>query len=262
MAMNLDPALEALEAQPVRGALVRLDRDARSLGSGATDMGDLGTMVTGGPTQQAVLQFQFNPETLTRTRAGQWDPRLKRQGQKIPPTPEVRSFGGMGSSALLAESEQISFKIVFDATEAILAGGRPEATTVGVLPQLAFLELISQGREGTAADDQKKDKTKESIQPIRPDELLLVLGASRLFPVVMTSLTITEQKFLPSFVPLRAEVELKLTVLEPIESRYSAEASIAFDELTRLRVARSAQHATTDSLNAAISSTLLGGPTP
>ena len=81
---------------------------------------------------------------------------------------------------------------------------------------------MSQGREGNVVEDPKKqDKTKEVIQPIRPDELLLVLGSSRIFPVVLTNLTITEQKFLPSLVPLRAEVDLKFTVLEPIESRYT-----------------------------------------
>ena len=81
---------------------------------------------------------------------------------------------------------------------------------------------MSQGREGNVVEDPKKqDKTKEVIQPVRPDELLLVLGSSRIFPVVLTNLTITEQKFLPSLVPLRAEVELKFTVLEPIESRYT-----------------------------------------
>ena len=98
---------------------------------------------------------------MTRTRAGQWDPRIKRQQAKIPPTPEVRADASMGSSALLAESEQISLKIVFDATEALLAG-RPEASTVGILPQLAFLEIISEGREGTVDDPKKPDKTKRS----------------------------------------------------------------------------------------------------
>ena len=195
-----------------------------------------GATVTGNSSAgQLALQFQFNPETVTRTRAGQWDPRLKRQQAKIPATPDVRGDASMGSSALLAESETIGFKIVFDATEAVLAGSRGDAAAVGVLPQLAFLELISQGREGTVSDDPKKDKTKEVVQPIRPDELLLVLGSARIFPVVLTSLTITETKFLPSLVPLRAEVELKLTVLEPIESRYSVLVDVAFAQLTQRR---------------------------
>ncbi|BBX36211.1 hypothetical protein MMAG44476_04027 [Mycolicibacterium mageritense DSM 44476 = CIP 104973] len=241
MGLNLEPRLDALESTLERGALLRIDRDAKSLAATVSVTDDAATIVGSSTSGQLALQFQFNPETVTRTRAGQWDPRVKRQEAKIPPNPEVRGTATMGSSALLAESETIGFKIVFDATEAVLAG-RPHGTEQGVLPQLAFLELVSQGREGNVADDPKKqDKAKEVIQPIRPDELLLILGSARIFPVVLTNLTITEQKFLPSLVPLRAEVELKFTVLEPIESRYSAMIGTAFSRLTERRSAAAQQ---------------------
>ena len=236
MAANLEPRLDALESSLERGALVRIDRSVASHQATATVGLNSATVTGNSSAGQLALQFQFNPETVTRTRAGQWDPRLKRQQAKIPTTPDVRGDASMGSSALLAESETIGFKIVFDATEAVLAGSRGDPAAVGILPQLAFLELISQGREGTVTGDPKKeDKTKEVVQPVRPDELLLVLGSARIFPVVLTSLTITETKFLPSLVPLRAEVELKLTVLEPIESRYSVLVDVAFAQLTQRR---------------------------
>jgi hypothetical protein len=236
MPYNLEPRLDALESALERGALMRIDRSAASFQATAS-VTDSGATITGSTSSgQQVLQFQFNPETVTRTRAGQWDPRVKRQQAKIPPTPEVRADASMGSSALLAESEQISLKIVFDATEALLAG-RPEASTTGILSQLAFLEIISEGREGTAEDPKKADKTKEVVQPVRPDELILVLGAARLFPVVLTNLTIVEQKFLPTLVPLRAEVELKFTVLESDEARYSTLVNAAFEQVKRRRIA-------------------------
>ena len=57
---------------------------------------------------------------------------------------------------------------------------------------------MSLGREGNASRTRRSSKTKEVIQPVRPDELLLVLGSPRIFPVVLTNLTITEQKFLPA----------------------------------------------------------------
>jgi len=236
MALNLEPRLDALESSLERGAIVRIDRDAKALRATASVGTEGATIVGNSSSGQLSLQFQFNPETVTRVRAGQWDPRSKRQGAKIPPTPEVRADASMGSSALLAESETISFKIVFDATEAVLAG-RTHGQKNGVLPQLAFLELVSQGREGNVAEDPKKqDKSKEVVQPVRPDELLLVLGSTRIFPVALTNLTITEQKFLPSLIPLRAEVELKFTVLEPLESVYSNLAFMAFDQILRRRV--------------------------
>lgn len=252
----MEPRLDALESSLERGALIRIDRKASSF-AGPTSSPDGTAVVSSFTSGQLALQFQFNPETVTRTRAGQWDPRLKRQVY-ISPNPEVRGNASMGSSALLAESETIGFKIVFDATEAVLAG-RSHGTERGVLPQLAFLELVSQGREGNvdeeSDDPKKKDKAKEFVQPIRPDELLLVLGSARIFPVVLTNLTITEQKFLPSLVPLRAEVELKLTVLEPYESRYSILVNQAFAQLTRRRIT-AATEASSSSIVDAISKAL------
>lgn len=240
MPMNLDPRLVAFDGRLERGALVRIHAEGR----GATLAAD-----------SEVLRFQFNPETITRTRAGTWDPRKKRkrQGPETPIAPRQDIIGrsGTGSSALLAESEKITLRTTFDATEAVLRGvvatkarsaGTPPGQTdgpgeskhaheVGVLPQLAFLELLSVGREGTA----KRDRTRESVRPIRPDEVLLVLGRERMFPTVLTNLSITEQKFTPSLVPLRAEVELQFNVLEPAESAYSTWIKSAFDQLLAQR---------------------------
>ena len=116
---------------------------------------------------------------------------------------------------------------------------------------------MSQGREGNVVEDPKKqDKTKEVIQPVRPDELLLVLGSSRIFPVVLTNLTITEQKFLPSLVPLRAEVELKFTVLEPIESRYTLPRGDRVHPAARRRRVAAAGEASTASIADAIGKAL------
>jgi len=223
MTLNLDPRLIAFDAQLERGAIMRLDpvtpaASGSSGGGGAAQ----GPAALGGK----VLHFQYNPESISRSRTGKWEPRKKRRGSTVDTPQAVRQRGGQGSSALLAESETVSLKVVFDATEALLAGRVTEETTDGVLPQLAFLEVLSTGKEGNAAD-----RTRESVQPVRPDELLLILGRRRLFPVVLTSLTITEQKFLPTLVPLRAEADLKFTVLEPDESAYSGTISTAYRRL-------------------------------
>jgi hypothetical protein len=227
MAVNLEPELVALESRPERGALVRLEPP------------------TGGRTASvdtlsgSVLRFQYNPESITRTRTGSWQPRKKRKETPVASPQAVRQRDGQGSSALLAESEQISLRVVFDATEAVLAG-RPDAARDGVVPQLAFLEVLSTGKEG---GKEGADPTRETVQPIRPDELLLVLGLNRVFPVVLTSLSITEQKFLPSLVPLRAQAELRFTVLEPTEAAYRGWIAAAFDRIFADRVAGAARAA-------------------
>ncbi|HEX2063057.1 MAG TPA: hypothetical protein VHE80_01410 [Acidimicrobiales bacterium] len=237
MPRNLDPRLDALQSTLQRGAIMRLGPEA-PVPSGAAGPDN--------PTGN-VLRFQFNPETVTRTRTGRWEPRKKRRGQTAAspqteraalapssdegrPPQQVRTRSGQGSSALLAESEQISLRVTFDATEAVLAG--EAGSDQGVLPELAFLELASLGREGNPAN-----REREAVQPVRPDELLLFLGQQRIFPVVLTGLTITEQKFLPTLVPLRAEVELKLNVLEPAESPYRRWIDAAFHGLLQKRMA-------------------------
>ena len=217
MARNLDPKLVAFEGRLERGAILRIDPPGEGANADLTGK---------------VLRFQYNPETITRSRTGKWEPRKKRKG--IAPPSDIRSQSGTGSSGLMAESETISLKVVFDATEAVLANrGNSEK---GVLPELAFLELSSLGREGK---EQERGSTFEAIQPVRPDELLLILGRARIFPVVITNISIVEQKFLPTLIPLRAEVDLKFNVLEPTESAYRVWINAAFEELRYARVTAS-----------------------
>lgn len=257
MALNLDPRLIAFDAQLERGAIMRLDPAATTTGSGGS-----ASASPASATAQAtpalsgkVLYFQYNPETISRTRTGKWEPRKKRRGLTVQAPQAVRQRSGQGSSALLAESETISLKVVFDATESLLAGRVDAESTDGVLPQLAFLEVLSTGKEGNTAD-----RNRESVQPIRPDELLLILGRRRLFPVVLTSLTITESKFLPTLVPLRADADLKFTVLEPDESAYSGTISAAYARLLSGRTTLSSAAAAQDSIVSAIDRELTRNP--
>jgi hypothetical protein len=249
------------------GSLIRLDPEA----------GDYAT-----------LTFPFNPETVRRARTGRWEPRRRRREGSAVDTPQQArgQLGAHGSSALLAESETISFRLVLDATETILrsttrsavaevtgavggalgrlvggatggaagaavgesrgfaagamAGGglaSDNAWEVGVLPEMAFLEQVSLGRQPEEpARGQRNQGT--PIRPLRPDELLLQLGSVRWFPCVLTELSITEQRFTPELVPMRAEADLKLTVLEPVENTYNPFVRQAFDQLLAMRTER------------------------
>lgn len=252
--VNLDPRLIAFESQLERGAIMRLDPPAAAGSTAGAPGRPGGAASAGGDLSGEVLYFQYNPETISRARTGKWEPRKKRKGAKVVAPQEVRQRGGQGSSALLAEAETVSLKVVFDATEAVLAG-RPGAADDGVLPQLAFLEVLSTGREG-----QQGDARREAVQPVRPDELLLILGPRRLFPVVLTNLTITEQKFLPTLIPLRAEADLKFTVLEPDESAYRTWISTAYTRLLQGRLSASATAAAEGDVAGAIARELAADP--
>lgn len=227
----LDPAILALSGALEHGALVRLRSTEPDLSSGTVALGGSGDQAS------QVLHFQYNPETMTRTRQGSWEAR--RQRRSGTPSPSERtSRGAQGSSAVNAESEQITLKLVFDATEAILAD-RSGAADTGVLPELAFFEVTTLGKENQGAG--ARPAGAQRAQAVRPDELLLVLGSARAFPVVITNVTITEQKFTPELVPVRAEVDLRLTVLEPGESAYAGWIARAFGDLVRQRTDAAAQ---------------------
>ena len=224
MVVSLNPAQIAFPQKLEKGKLIRFGQASK------TDL----TFDT--------LTFQFNPSTITRTRTGRWEPRQRRQRPVASPA-DIRARSASGSASLLAESETIGFKLIFDATEAILAGrsdgGRTLADT-GILPELAFLDIISLGKD--EQDERAKKggataggKNRETVQPVRPDELLLVLGIDRIFPVVLTSLTITEQKFNPNLMPIRAEADIRFNVLEPVENAYNTWIRNAFDQLFQKR---------------------------
>jgi Contractile injection system tube protein len=225
MVVSLNPAQIAFQPQLEKGKLVRF-------GQG-----------TGSALNFETLTFQFNPSTITRTRTGRWEPRQRRQRPVASPA-DIRARSASGSASLLAESETVGFKLVFDATEAILAN-RTDADRVvaetGILPELAFLDLISLGKEEQEERNRRgggrsaSARTRETVQPVRPDELLLVLGLERIFPVVLTSLTITEQKFSPTLMPIRAEADIRFNVLEPVENAYNTWIRNAFDQLFQRR---------------------------
>ncbi len=213
--IDLNPSLIAFDNELHKGAFVVLPEPSDKSGKGEF--------------KAQVLRFQYNPETITRTRTGEWKSRNKNvQSKAASSAQEERGKSGQGAGALLAKSETISFKLLFDATEALLAG-RAGVDTDGILPQLAVLEDVALGKESQEASRGKPPP--QVTKPVRPSELLLVLGRQRTFPVVLTSLTITEQKFSPQLVPIRAEVDVKLRVLEPFETAYNTRIQTVFNEL-------------------------------
>lgn len=205
---NLDPQSLAFTNQLQRGALVVLPSTTRDT-KGKTTKSD-----------PQVLRFQYNPETVTRTRTGGWDARKNNKvGPPVPAkgapsasqTSEKNNFRGGG---MFAKAETVAMKLVFDATEFLLRDSSPDKE-LGILPELAVLELIALGE--APKDDGKKDpKDDAKLNPIHPKELLLVLGP-RYFPVIITQMTISEKRFNYALVPIRAEIDLQMQVLEATE---------------------------------------------
>jgi hypothetical protein len=164
-----------------------------------------------GPIPNVVI-FQFNPESLSRT-------------LQIPSRPTgatQRETTQAGEKTF----EKISFKAHFSAAN-MLADDKVLARMFGIGPQLSALEKMVQpsaklaGLLGAALDaigdavglgggDQPP------AQPIPREKFprtLFIWGITRVLPVTIDSLTISELEYDALLNPLRAEVDLALTVI-------------------------------------------------
>lgn len=215
MPRNLEPNQIWLPTQLTRGALVTLP-DPKA------------------PSQTVeVLRFQFNPETITRSRTGQWEHRLDKKG-KLTDAQKKAEMDAHRGGGLKSKSETISMKLIFDATElALREGGFNEFMAEdGILPELAVLERLALGPD--QVPEPKKDDSEFPLISLNPTEVLLVIG-NRQFPAVVTSVNIVEQRFTPKLIPIRAEVEIKMRVLEAQKTATNKMVEKAFTELLTQR---------------------------
>ncbi|HEY5061693.1 MAG TPA: hypothetical protein VII52_09175 [Gemmatimonadaceae bacterium] len=168
-----------------------------------------------GPLPNVVI-FQFNPETLTRV-------------IQIPPRPTgvtARETSQAGEIPV----ERITLRAQFSAAQ-ILGDGdtvpRAIARSVGVGPQLAALEqmvhptdilggLIGQAIDAVG-DALGSGGGDPPIQPVPREQyprILFIWGLTRVLPVIIESMTITEQQYDNLLNPVEAEVSLGLAVID------------------------------------------------
>lgn len=150
----------------------------------------------------SVIVFQYNPETLTRT---------------ITPHVAASTSGGAttGEALRLAgpPSETIRLTVEIDATDQ-LEQGSPVATTAGLHPTIAALEMLLHPRSSLVIGNQIL-AAMGIIEVVPPEAplTLLVWGPKRIVPVRLSSLEITEDAFDPALNPVRAKALLTLQVL-------------------------------------------------
>ncbi|WP_257388782.1 hypothetical protein [Tahibacter caeni] len=161
-----------------------------------------------GPIPNVVI-FQFNPESLSRT-------------LQIPPRPSgatQRETTQAGEKTF----EKIGFKAHFSAAN-LLDEDKAIAKLFGIGPQLAALEkmVMPAGKDGLvgavidAIGDALGAKKAEPAQPIPREtypRILFIWGATRVLPVTIDSMTIAELEYDPLLNPIRAEVDLSLSVI-------------------------------------------------
>jgi hypothetical protein len=150
-----------------------------------------------------VVLFDFNPERLTRSVA-------------IAKSPSPEDGGG-SENALVQPgqpTDSISFTLLLDATDR-LADGDNVARVFGILPDLAALELLQAPQPPAGAAALAAVTSSYASPPTRLPAILFFWGETRVLPVVIKSLSVTETRFDTRLNPIRAEVSVSLQVLPP-----------------------------------------------
>jgi hypothetical protein len=163
-----------------------------------------------GPIPNVVI-FQFNPESLSRT-------------LQIPQRPTgatQREVTQAGEKTF----EKITFKAHFSAAN-MLDEGKVLAELFGIGPQLAALEkmvlpsskiagLIGAAIDaiGDALGGGGNDAPAQPIPREKYPRILFIWGLTRVLPVTIDSMTISELEYDSILNPIRAEVDISLSVI-------------------------------------------------
>lgn len=151
----------------------------------------------------SVIALQYNPDSLSRSL----------QIQAVP-----GGSDGVRVDALRLRGpaiETIKLEAELDATDQLeFPTQYPVTAQYGLHPQLAQLEmLVNPTVETLMSDDAMASAGTLEIIPLEQPLTLFVWSSSRVIPVRLTDLSITEEAFDPNLNPIRAKVSLGLRVL-------------------------------------------------
>jgi len=151
-----------------------------------------------------IVVFQFNPTQVSRT------PSITRRPQ---------SSGSAGSSDARQQpsppTESMSFTLRIDATEQ-LAQSNPLAAASGILPTLSALELLMVPKSSLSIKLAALSGGPGPCQvsPFSLPTVLFFWGPTRILPVTINSLSVTETEYDTLLNPIRADVAVSLQVLQ------------------------------------------------
>jgi hypothetical protein len=151
-----------------------------------------------------VIVFQYNPDTVTRT--------LQPRGMTAEPGDRLEVLRLTGPP-----HETIKIEAEIDAADQLEHPADPASGPVvenGLLPALASLEaLITPAASQLLATDALFEQGMLEIAPAEAPLIVLVWGISRVIPVLVSNLSITEEAFDPHLRPIRAKASLDMKVL-------------------------------------------------
>jgi hypothetical protein len=150
-------------------------------------------------TALGTIPFQYNPEQVTRSL----------QPQSVGDEPDRTEILRLKGPPI----ETIKCTVEIDATD-LLAASDPTTLQYGIQPQLAALELlVYPPSEVLNANEALSYVGTIEILPMESALTLFVWSATRVTPVRITDIDITEEAFDPQLNPIQAKVSLGMRVL-------------------------------------------------
>jgi hypothetical protein len=172
-----------------------------------------------------VLVFEFNPQSLTRTRTitlktgsapgmrGGYDFTLSTETSRV-------------AQGLTIQAESFSMEILLDATDR-MNDGETIAEQFGIQPELdtlrSMVEPKSQGPGGLQTLAGLGLGGERAFQQNESASVLLLVWGTHILPVFLTSVQVTEMAHLPSLIPYRAKSTLIMQVIEGNNPFYKVE---------------------------------------
>jgi hypothetical protein len=145
------------------------------------------------------IMLQYNPETLTRSL----------RPQSVGEAPDRTEILRLKGPAM----ETIRCDVEIDATDQ-LANSDPTTMSLGIQPQLAVLELLVYPSSSVLiANEVLSLLGTIEILPMESALTVFAWSRSRITPVRITEVQITEEAFDPELNPIRAKVSLGMRVL-------------------------------------------------
>jgi hypothetical protein len=163
-----------------------------------------------------VISLQYNPDTLTRTfqvqGVGETTDRSQALRLKGPPVETIKV------EAELDAADQLEFPDRF-----------PDTARFGIHPQIALLESLAYPTVAQLnAENARMSGGSLTIHPMEVPLAVFVWSASRIVPVRLTDISVTEEAFDPNLNPLRAKVSLGMRVLTVLDVGFEHPAGMLY----------------------------------
>ncbi len=172
------------------------------------------------------LRFEFNPQTLSRTRTVQVQPGSSaavRGGYDFM-TPGQTPRASQGVSV---EPESLSVRILFDATDR-MNEDNGVAQALGIQPELDTIRVMMEPKAQTPSGVRilaqlAPNTAQRAFESHESASVILFFWGISVLPVFLTQAQVEVQASLPTLVPYRAEVGLTMQVIESFNPFYLTE---------------------------------------